>query len=114
MASATKSMRRFIAAIERAAPGARFEVGVAWHPFHKWRCYQKIGDAVLFVAPDIARGLVATFDKVSTLPEWRGPAESLAQCFAELKRAADDCDLKNRQRAVPEAAAHPLSERISG
>jgi hypothetical protein len=103
MASATKTWRRFVKAVERApADAARFEVGIAWHEFHKWRCYQKVGAAMLF----------SIFSKTGKPPQWPGAAEDWAHCFAELSRAADVCELKNRQRALPAAAAHPLAQRI--
>jgi hypothetical protein len=105
MASPQKHWRRFLAAVKRAKPGDRFEVGIGWQKMRGWQPYQKIAGAMLFMTPDHARAMVALFEQHKTEPQWKGPAESLQEVFDMLADAADDCDQKNRAREVPQRVA---------
>jgi hypothetical protein len=95
-------------ALKTAPPGAQFEVGETWTKGHGWRPYQRIGDKVLIISPDQARGVYATYEKMGSEPQWRGAWEGMKDIFTELKMAADECDRKNREKIVPDTAAEHL------
>lgn len=108
MASANKAWGKFMRAVATAPEGAQFEVGDTWTQDRGWRPYQRIGDKVLMMSSDQARGLYSTFEKMGREPQWRGTWESMKDTFGELKAAADDCDRKNREGVIPSDAAEHL------
>lgn len=105
MASGKKAMLKFMRALQAAPADAQFQVGDTWTQLRGWRPYQRIGDHVLVLSPDQARGLIASYEKMGAEPQWAGVWESLKHIFAELRVAADECDRKNREKIVPDSAA---------
>lgn len=102
MASANKRMRQWLKHVERANPGMRFEVGAMWSEPQGWRVYQRIGDKGLSMSARDARGMVATFERVGTDPQWREAYEGMKELFAEMTVIADECDAKNAAGVIPE------------
>lgn len=91
----------FMLAILTAPEGARFEVGLAWDPEHKWRVYQRIGEKFLMMESDEARRLHRIYEKEASKPEWRGIEEGLRDTFNELKKLASEAYHKNQAGDVP-------------
>ena len=108
MASGKKAWLKFMKALKAAGPGADFEVGDTWIKGRGWRPYQRIGDKLLIISPDDARGLYRAYEKLGQEPQWREAWEGMKDLFAELKAAADECDRKNRERILPPDAAEHL------
>lgn len=98
-----KVWRKFNRAMRFAPAGTRFEVGASYNAGHGWRPYYRLGAgaACVFLSPAEARGLVALVDGFKVAPAaWRlAPAVTL-RLFDELKRAADDCDRKNKSGEI--------------
>jgi hypothetical protein len=105
-----KAMRRFMSALAVAPVGARFEVGTMFDPKQGWRVYQRIGDTGLAMSADDARALVRTFENQAAMPERRAAGNELRGMFEELKSCADDCDRKNREKAVPPDLANGTTQ----
>lgn len=105
MPSAKKIWRKFMNHILTAPEGSNLTVGLTWDQANGWRVYQQIGDKALAMAPDAARKLAASFDKIGAQPEWRGVRHGLEQTLAALRPLADEADQKNLDKIIPDNAA---------
>lgn len=105
MPSAKKIWRKFMNHILAAPEGSNLTVGLTWDQVNGWRVYQQIGDKALAMAPDGARKLADSYDKVGARPEWRGASHGLEETLGALRPLADEADEKNRAGIIPEGAA---------
>lgn len=105
MPSGKKMFRKFMSHILTAPEGSDFEVGLTWDQANGWRVYQRVGDKALAMAPDAARKMAATYEKVGARPEWRGTAHGLEDTLGALRPLADEAEQKNRDRIIPDGAA---------
>lgn len=96
-----RAWRAFHAAMRRAPPGARFEVGASFNKVHGWRPYYRFGarDPVL-LAPAVAFGLVSLVSGFKALPPRRLAPADMARLLGELQRAASDCETKNKSGEI--------------
>lgn len=100
-----EALARWMQSLATAPEGTQFEVGLSWDPERRWTVYQRIGEAMLTLAPATARRLHRTYLEMSKRQEWAGIEKEMKNTLGSLDGLAKEALQKNRDGIVPEGAA---------
>lgn len=93
---------QFLAALASGSDETKFEIGLMWDMEHKWRVYERYGEAFYAMPPDEARRLHRIYQKEAQKPEWRGKDIGVVmEMFRELPKLATEAFQKNQRGDVP-------------
>lgn len=96
------ALLRWLRELATLPAGVNFEVGLTWDAEHKWRVYQRAGDAALFLSSEQARSLHRIYEKLRKKPEWRAAGDSMLHTLGALGGLASEAYHKNMDGIIPE------------
>ena len=96
------AMQEWLSHLQAGGDGT-IEAGCGWEASRGWKAYLRVDGKALFMGHGMARRMARVYLKMLKRPE-NAPHAHLKEIFEDLLKIADEVQLKNRRREVPDGA----------